>query len=522
MLDDTRKYFADLLRKYPDNPSKIVEDLIDKMGGLEAPTDKMVGVFSMCKKLGIRLVAIDYKADVAQFVKRGTGKKSYIFLNSTSNIRRLRFDAATMLYCALRSEKNGKEVVTKSIDNHNLHRAKRFAATLLMPTKSLKETIYERDESGEYKYLVKVGEEWVIPFKNIHYIADIYGVEFTACAKRILHSKVVPIRRIKDKHELKKRLEGPQASEATRKELIPDWETHDYALKCCLINNMHFPSIDTANDVVKEKIRVESVKNECVIEGVVSSTRGMDKFLHKYRVNPEAMKEEIYKLSISQRIMLGHYETLLNLQNIPFSKYFLNDLHKSLFQYAPLQPGESEWLDDPAHFRASEVFIDFVPGAFRRSANIVNGATYQTDDPFSIYYTIDGLYWHIQNLLDNKDKFSNIDYINYVNYIADRFIVCHPFEDGNGRVSRLLMNYLLHQKNLPIVFINATTRKKAYIDALNELRDQSRYLMMENIDFTKLNNIVIDGLIETEGIFFSAKAMTEDPDKTIDAYKVTK
>ena len=132
MLDDTRKYFSDLLKKYPDNPSQIVDDLIERMGGLESATDKMIGVFSMCKKLGIRIVAIDYNDDVAQFVKRGSGKKSYIFLNSTSNVRRLRFDAATMLYCALRSEKNGKEAVTKSVNNHNLHRAKRFAATLYL------------------------------------------------------------------------------------------------------------------------------------------------------------------------------------------------------------------------------------------------------------------------------------------------------------------------------------------------------------------------------------------------------
>jgi Fic family protein len=45
----------------------------------------------------------------------------------------------------------------------------------------------------------------------------------------------------------------------------------------------------------------------------------------------------------------------------------------------------------------------------------------------------------------------------------------HPFTDGNGRTSRLLMNYIEAYHNLPLTLVNAAD-KSAYINALNESR----------------------------------------------------
>jgi len=45
----------------------------------------------------------------------------------------------------------------------------------------------------------------------------------------------------------------------------------------------------------------------------------------------------------------------------------------------------------------------------------------------------------------------------------------HPFTDGNGRTSRLLMNYIQAYHNLPLTLVNAAD-KSAYIKALNESR----------------------------------------------------
>jgi Fic family protein len=48
-----------------------------------------------------------------------------------------------------------------------------------------------------------------------------------------------------------------------------------------------------------------------------------------------------------------------------------------------------------------------------------------------------------------------------------KFVRIHPFDDGNGRISRLFMNYVLFKHNLPPVIIKSSD-KKNYLFALNQ------------------------------------------------------
>jgi len=52
-------------------------------------------------------------------------------------------------------------------------------------------------------------------------------------------------------------------------------------------------------------------------------------------------------------------------------------------------------------------------------------------------------------------------------YFHVGFETVHPFVDGNGRVGRLLMNFILHRNGLPMVNIPASQRNR-YYDVLNE------------------------------------------------------
>ncbi len=509
MLSVTRKYIEDLSR-YDEN-DEVVKYLFKRLG-LKHSVANMTPIYDVCRNLGIKVVTTDFKregGDVAQFIERAD-KQPYICVDSSTNCRKVRFNIATMVYCALHSKGCDKFVITKTPESQNLHRAKTFAANLLMPTPVLKKVVYEKDQNGEYKYLVKYNGKDVLPFRAIHYIAERFGVEFSQCAKRIFYSNIASIRRISDRCELKRRLKGPDASEAMRRKLIPNSEKHDYVLRCYLINNLHFPKITKVNEQICEKLRRETVKNDTIIEGVLSSASQIERFLNKYK---SGKVEEMYKLPISQRIVIGHYETIRNLENIPFNKRFFNELHARLFQYAVETDEEKEWLTDPAHCNRGENdnFIDFVPGQYRQTQNIINGASFMTDSVSDIYNTMSNIYYDTEYLLSRKDEMSNVDYINNVNYLVNRFCVCHPFEDGNGRVSRLFMNYLFIQKGLPPVYIDASKKKAEYIDALSELSDDCRKKLYEKIDYSRLNNIIMHGMLETESIFFPPQAMLSQP-----------
>ncbi|WP_303961229.1 Fic family protein [Succinatimonas hippei] len=65
---------------------------------------------------------------------------------------------------------------------------------------------------------------------------------------------------------------------------------------------------------------------------------------------------------------------------------------------------------------------------------------------------------------EEKQELSPLELASIFHY---RYIRIHPFEDGNGRIARLLVNYILARHDYPMIVIKSDD-KDAYLDALHE------------------------------------------------------
>ena len=100
---------------------------------------------------------------------------------------------------------------------------------------------------------------------------------------------------------------------------------------------------------------------------------------------------------------------------------------------------------------------------YPNSVRLQNGEMFEyaspTDTPIKMNELIQ---WY--NAEIEKDELHPIALAALLHY---RFVLIHPFDDGNGRISRLLMNYVLIKNGLPPIIIK-TTEKNKYLNALNQ------------------------------------------------------
>ena len=67
------------------------------------------------------------------------------------------------------------------------------------------------------------------------------------------------------------------------------------------------------------------------------------------------------------------------------------------------------------------------------------------------------------NQAEQEGKLSPVELATLFHY---RYIRIHPFEDGNGRITRLLMNFILYRHNYPMIVVRSR-KKQEYLEALH-------------------------------------------------------
>ena len=104
-------------------------------------------------------------------------------------------------------------------------------------------------------------------------------------------------------------------------------------------------------------------------------------------------------------------------------------------------------------------------GRYRETSAIITNSGISTSNPNSIEIDLIDLFNEYPIIADNP-----IACIELFSKIHHRITQIHPFNDGNGRTSRALMNFQLLSKNIPPFLVSYNPRKKEeYYKALSKM-----------------------------------------------------
>lgn len=140
------------------------------------------------------------------------------------------------------------------------------------------------------------------------------------------------------------------------------------------------------------------------------------------------------------------------------TEYFIRTLHKTL-----LREDYTVYYQLPDGTNTSYVVH---AGRYKTRPNSVKTATGERFEYASPEETpalmADLLQWY--NQAEAEGKMTPIELATLFHY---RYIRIHPFEDGNGRISRLIVNYILYRHGYPMIVVKSAD-KDNYLTALNK------------------------------------------------------
>lgn len=94
-----------------------------------------------------------------------------------------------------------------------------------------------------------------------------------------------------------------------------------------------------------------------------------------------------------------------------------------------------------------------------------------------------------------------------------RYIRIHPFEDGNGRIARMMVNYILARHGYPMIVVRSSS-KKEYLEALHRAdlkvgsapADGANASLKDIRPFHKYMNSLMTEEIENDVLFVTEKS----------------
>lgn len=206
-----------------------------------------------------------------------------------------------------------------------------------------------------------------------------------------------------------------------------------------------------------QKFMLEFNYNSNHIEGNTLTYGQTEMLLMFGKVVEEANMKDLEEMKASNVGLKMVKEMALDKEQ-PLTEYFIRTLHKTLLRedytvYRQLPDGTSTSYVVHA-------------GQYKTRPNSVITATGERFEYASPEETpalmMDLLQWY--NQAETEGAMTPIELASLFHY---RYIRIHPFEDGNGRISRLMVNYILYRHGYPMIVVKSKD-KNNYLTALNK------------------------------------------------------
>ncbi|MGE6489813.1 Fic family protein [Paenisporosarcina sp. NPDC076898] len=120
----------------------------------------------------------------------------------------------------------------------------------------------------------------------------------------------------------------------------------------------------------------------------------------------------------------------------------------------------TEWTIKSIHRLVLKGIQDDNAGVYRKENVLIGGASHRPPDHVAVQELMERFVETAEN------EWSTIHPVERAARVHAEFVKIHPFIDGNGRTSRLLMNYELMKAGFPPAVIKAIDRAR-YYDALD-------------------------------------------------------
>lgn len=213
------------------------------------------------------------------------------------------------------------------------------------------------------------------------------------------------------------------------------------------------PISQQAQERLNQKLMLEFNYNSNHIEGNTLTYGQTELLLLFGRVDEPAIMRDLEEMK-AHNVALRMIEAEVREEGRPLTETFIRTLHQTLLRedYQVRNPDGTTYTIHAGQYKTRP-----------NSVRTITGELFEYASPEETPALMaDLIAWY-----NREEAAATLSPIQLASLFHYRYIRIHPFEDGNGRMARLLVNYILCKHGYPMIVVKSTD-KNQYLSALNQ------------------------------------------------------